>query len=77
MDVGLSSLRSEAVGAMRTALVSAENLQLTLKTELSQEEQALTHNKSSPKETHKAGYCSNTTHSTVTETYRKLCFLLP
>ncbi|XP_070780204.1 AP-3 complex subunit beta-1 [Enoplosus armatus] len=55
MDVGLSSLRSEAVGAMRTALVSAENLQLTLKAELSQEEQALTHIKSSPKETHKAG----------------------
>ncbi|XP_078126948.1 AP-3 complex subunit beta-1 isoform X1 [Sander vitreus] len=55
MDVGFSSLRSEAVGAMRTALVSAENLQLTLKTELSQEEQALTHTKSSPKETHKAG----------------------
>ncbi|XP_032395166.1 AP-3 complex subunit beta-1 isoform X1 [Etheostoma spectabile] len=55
MDVGFSSLRSEAVGAMRTVLVSAENLQLTLKTEPSQEEQALTHTKSSPKETHKAG----------------------
>ncbi|XP_073333921.1 AP-3 complex subunit beta-1 isoform X2 [Pagrus major] len=55
MDVGLSSLRSEAVGAMRTALVSAENLQLSLKTELSQEEQALTLTKSSPKETHKDG----------------------
>ncbi|XP_049908307.1 AP-3 complex subunit beta-1 isoform X1 [Epinephelus moara] len=55
MDGGFSSLRSEAVGAMRTALVSAENLQLTLKTELSQEEQALTHTKSSPKETQKAG----------------------
>ncbi|XP_071322061.1 AP-3 complex subunit beta-1 isoform X1 [Trachinotus anak] len=54
MDVGFS-LRSEAVGAMRTALVSAENLQLTLKTELSQEEQALTHTSCSPKETHKAG----------------------
>lgn len=52
------SLRSEAVGAMRAALVSAENLQLTLKTELSQEEQALTHSDSSPKEAHKAGYCS-------------------
>ncbi len=59
MDVGLASLRSEAVGAMRTALVSAENLQLSLKTELSQEEQALTHTKSSPKDTHKAGYCTN------------------
>lgn len=68
MDVGLSSLRSEAVGAMRTVLVSAENLQLTLKTELSQEEQALTHTKSSPKETHKAGYCSTITLSTLTET---------
>ncbi|XP_070706571.1 AP-3 complex subunit beta-1 isoform X1 [Pempheris klunzingeri] len=55
MDVGLSSLRSEAAGAMRTALVSAEYLQLTLKTELSQEEQALTHTKSNPRETHKAG----------------------
>ncbi|XP_034094795.1 AP-3 complex subunit beta-1 isoform X1 [Gymnodraco acuticeps] len=55
MDVGFSSLRSEAVGAMRMALVSAENLQLTLKPEPSQEEQALTHNKSSIKETHKAG----------------------
>lgn len=58
MDVGLSSLRSEAVGAMRTALVSAENLQLSLKTELSQEEQALTLTKSSPQETHKDGYCT-------------------
>lgn len=77
MDAGLSSLRSEAVGAMRTALVSAENLQLTLKTELSQEEQALTNAKISPKETHKAGYCSKLPHSTVMETYRKLnvfCF---
>ncbi|KAF1377813.1 hypothetical protein PFLUV_G00204630 [Perca fluviatilis] len=55
MDVGFSSLRSEAVGAMRMALVSAENLQLTLKSELSQEERALTHTKSNPKETHKAG----------------------
>ncbi|XP_075935640.1 AP-3 complex subunit beta-1 isoform X1 [Anarhichas minor] len=54
MDVGFC-LRSEAVGAMRTALMSAENLQLTLKTELSQEEQALTHTKRSPKETLKAG----------------------
>lgn len=62
MDVGFS-LRSEAVGAMRTALVSAENLQLTLKTELSQEEQALTHSNSSPKETHKAGYCCAITHT--------------
>lgn len=52
------SLRSEAVGAMRTAMVSAENLQLTLRTEPSQEEQALTHSSSSPKEAEKAGYCS-------------------
>lgn len=64
MDVGFT-LRSEAVGAMRAALVSAENLQLTLKTELSQEEQALTQSKSSPKETHKAGYCSKITQSTL------------
>lgn len=68
MDVGLSSFHMEAVGAMRTALVSAENLQLSLKTELSQEEQALTHTKSSPKETHKAGYCSKISHSTLMET---------
>lgn len=68
MDVGLSSFRMEAMGAMRTALVSAENLQLSLKTEFSQEEQALTHTKSSPKETHKAGYCSKISHSTLMET---------
>lgn len=67
MDVGLSSLRTEAVGAMRTALVSAENLQLSLRSELSQEERALTHTKSSPKETHRAGYCNNTSLSTLTE----------
>lgn len=65
MDVGFT-LRSEAVGAMRSALVSAENLQLTLRTELSQEEQALTQTKSSPKETNKAGYCSNITLSSMT-----------
>lgn len=75
MDVGLSSLRSEAVGAMRTALVSAESLQLTLKTELSQEEQALTLTNSSLKESHKAGYCSKITHSTVMGTYCKLLLL--
>uniref|UniRef100_A0A667XGW8 AP-3 complex subunit beta n=1 Tax=Myripristis murdjan TaxID=586833 RepID=A0A667XGW8_9TELE len=57
MDGGFSSLRLEAVGAVRTALVSAENLQLTLKTELSQEEQALTHTSanSGPEETHRTG----------------------
>ncbi|XP_034458456.1 AP-3 complex subunit beta-1 isoform X1 [Hippoglossus hippoglossus] len=54
MEVGFS-LRSEAVGAMRTAMVSAENLQLSLKTELSQEEQALTLSSRSPTETHKVG----------------------
>ncbi|XP_034402264.1 AP-3 complex subunit beta-1 isoform X1 [Cyclopterus lumpus] len=54
MDVGFS-VRSEAVGAMRTALNSAENLQLTLKTGLSQEEKALTHAERSPEETRKAG----------------------
>lgn len=60
MDGGFSALRSEAVGAVRTALVSAENLQLTLKTKLSQEERALTHTntKSSPEERHTTGYCS-------------------
>lgn len=58
MDGSKSSLRVEAVGAMRTALVSAENLQLSLKSRLTQEEQALTHTSSSPKETPKAGYCS-------------------
>ncbi|XP_069020977.1 AP-3 complex subunit beta-1 isoform X1 [Embiotoca jacksoni] len=56
MDVGFSSLRSEAVGAMRTVLVSAENLQLTLKPELSLEEQALTRScTTSPKDTHTHG----------------------
>lgn len=70
---GCFSLRSEAVGAMRAALVSAESLQLTLKTELSQEEQALTHTDSSPKEPHEAGYCS-ITHNVVMEKYCKLCF---
>lgn len=69
MDVGLSSLRSEAVGAMRTALVSAENLQLSLKSELSQEEQALTLTKSSPQETHKDGYCTIRHGALVMEVY--------
>ncbi|KAK6316139.1 hypothetical protein J4Q44_G00136630 [Coregonus suidteri] len=58
---GFSVLRSEAVGAVRTALVSAENLQLTLKTELSQEEQHLkphTHTNGGPDETHTKGYCT-------------------
>ncbi|XP_078812156.1 AP-3 complex subunit beta-1 isoform X2 [Oryzias latipes] len=55
MDRGFPSLRSEAAGAVRTMLASAESLQLTLKPELSQEEQALTHTNGKPKETHKAG----------------------
>ncbi|XP_062414758.1 LOW QUALITY PROTEIN: AP-3 complex subunit beta-1 [Pungitius pungitius] len=54
MDVGFC-LRSEAAGAMRTAMMSAENLQLTLKTEPSQEERALTRTKRGPEETHKDG----------------------
>ncbi|KAM6903069.1 AP-3 complex subunit beta-1 [Xenentodon cancila] len=55
MDGGFASLRTEAVGAMKTVLVSAENLQLTLKPEPSQEEQALTHSNSRPKDTLKTG----------------------
>ncbi|PWA26521.1 hypothetical protein CCH79_00001171 [Gambusia affinis] len=59
MNGGFSSLRLEAAGAMRTVLVSAESLQLTLKPELTQEEQALTHaagaGSGRPKETLKAG----------------------
>lgn len=58
MNSGFSSLRSEAAGAMRTVLVSAESLQLTLKPELTQEEQALTHAGGKPKEKLKAGYSS-------------------
>ncbi|MEQ2245075.1 hypothetical protein ILYODFUR_023769 [Ilyodon furcidens] len=55
MNGGFSSFRSDAAGAMRTVLVSAESLQLTLKPELTQEEQALTQTSSKPKEAHKAG----------------------
>ncbi|KAG9266009.1 AP-3 complex subunit beta-1 isoform X2 [Astyanax mexicanus] len=40
MNGGLFSLRSEAAGVVRTVLVSAENLQLTLRSDISQEEQA-------------------------------------
>uniref|UniRef100_A0A8C1DLY9 AP-3 complex subunit beta n=2 Tax=Cyprinus carpio TaxID=7962 RepID=A0A8C1DLY9_CYPCA len=47
MNGGLGSLRLEAVGVMRNALVSAENLQLTLKSDFSSEEQALTNKHSS------------------------------
>lgn len=42
MNGTIAGLRSDAVGAMRSALVSAENLQLTLKTDLNSEERALT-----------------------------------
>lgn len=57
MDVGLSSVRVEAAGAVRTALVSAENLHLSLKTGLSLEEQALTR-ATSPKDAHQGTrYC--------------------
>lgn len=57
MNASLSSIHTEAVGAMRTALVSAENLQLSLKTKLTQEEQALTHtHNGSPKEPFRAWY---------------------
>lgn len=54
MDAGLSYLRSEAAEAVKTALVSAENLQLSLAAGLRQEEQALTDSKSGPEESHKA-----------------------
>lgn len=49
MNGTLAGLRSEAFGAMRSALVSAENLQLTLKSDLGSEERALTnkHNRGS------------------------------
>lgn len=66
MDAGLSYLRSEAAEAVRTALVSAENLQLTLAAGLRQEEQALTDSKSGPEEAHRARYCK-ITHSTLVE----------
>lgn len=58
MNGGLNSLRVDPAGAVRTALVSAENLHFTLETGISQEEQALTRAKPKPKETPKAGYSS-------------------
>lgn len=64
MDAGLSYLRSEAAGAVRTALVSAENLQLSLVAGLRQEEQALTVSKGGPEEAHRARYCK-ISHSTL------------
>lgn len=42
MDARLLSFRSEAAVAVRSAMVSAEHLQLSLKSELSQEERTLT-----------------------------------
>lgn len=56
MDAGLSYLRSEAAEAVRTALVSAENLQLSLAAGLRQEEQALTNGKNGPEEAQGARY---------------------
>ncbi|XP_061763870.1 AP-3 complex subunit beta-1 isoform X1 [Nerophis ophidion] len=55
MDLNLSSLRSEAADAVRTALASAEHLQLSLKAELSQEEQALTLHAGGAKKTRSDG----------------------
>lgn len=55
MDVGFSYIHAEAAGAVRTALVSAENLHLSLKSGLSLEEQALTHTRS-PKDTQNTRY---------------------
>lgn len=63
MNGGFSSLRSEVAGAVKTVLVSAESLQLSLKPEFTQEEQALTQTSGKPKETHKSGYSSKSTHS--------------
>lgn len=56
MDVVMSSIRLDAVEAVKTALVSAENLHLSLTSGLSLEEQALTHTRS-PKDTHNTRYC--------------------
>lgn len=55
MDVSMSSVRLETVGAVKAALVSAENLHLSLKSGLSLEEQALTHTRS-PEGTHSTRY---------------------
>lgn len=55
MDVSMSSVRLETVGAVKAALVSAENLHLSLKSGLSLEEQALTHTRS-PEDTHNTRY---------------------
>lgn len=52
----MSSIRSDTAGAVRTALVSAENLHLSLKSGLSLEEQALTHTRGPP-DTPNARYC--------------------
>lgn len=55
MDVGLSYNHMGTAGTVRTALVSAENLHLSLKSGLSLEEQALTHTWS-PKDAHNTRY---------------------
>ncbi|KAM6986521.1 AP-3 complex subunit beta-1 [Aplochiton taeniatus] len=65
MDGTFCTLRSGAAGAVRTAMVSAENLQLTLKTRLSQEEQALTR-------TTTANGCPEGTHSTGNEDLKEM-----
>ncbi|KAJ8339306.1 hypothetical protein SKAU_G00360920 [Synaphobranchus kaupii] len=55
MQGGFSALRGEAAGAVRTALLSAENLQLAIKPEPAVEEQALTGGHGGSEETAKAG----------------------
>lgn len=58
MDVSFPYV--QAAGAVRTALVSAENLHLSLKSGLSLEEQALTHTRS-PKDTRHTRYLKKNT----------------
>lgn len=70
MNGGLGSLRLEATGALRTALVSAENLQLTLKSDVSSEEQALTNNHSSGN-----GEKPNRGYEKCSSKAKKTCFL--
>ncbi|XP_064165357.1 AP-3 complex subunit beta-1 isoform X9 [Anguilla rostrata] len=55
MQGGFGTLRGEAAGAVRTALLSAESLQLAIRPEPAVEELALT-NSSRPEETPGAGY---------------------
>lgn len=70
MNGTLAGLRSEAVGAMRDALVSAENLQLTLKSDLRSEERALT-NKHSCESLEKL----NKGYEKYSYLWRKICFV--